>query len=278
MITCIPALWALFFPANYYYQDSFIVNTQYGFLSQISVLSIHVSDTITHDSVFHFLNDKLGLAVEYYPEKWGERKYAGLYAGNMYLEPCGPFRGFKYPKDKFKAVYYGLNCESQIKPDSIERFLLRQNINYKRTGSIQITDSMITGNNLFFNIVTRKDSGRLKEFSQPQQANSHSLHPQIMGIKEIWIGIDNQNSFEKWNDLLYPFRVSFNDTWKINKDQTIRFVKSEVIEIKAIVFRVRSLPEVKQYLSRCNLLDYSEDGLTRINSSRTFGLIMYFSE
>jgi hypothetical protein len=38
-------------------------------LSRISVLSIHVSDTVVHDSVFHFLTDKLGLAVEYYPKQ-----------------------------------------------------------------------------------------------------------------------------------------------------------------------------------------------------------------
>ena len=40
--------------------------------------------------------------------------------------------------------------------------------------------------------------------------------------------------------------------WKINEDQSIRFVKSVKAGVKAVVFKVRSLEEAGRYLKEKN--------------------------
>ena len=99
-------------------------------ISRISVLSIHVCDTIVHDSVFHYLTEQIGLPVEYYPLRLGDRKYAGVYTGNMFLEPCGPYVNFRYADDNFKAAFYGLNCESEKSLSALEQDLMEKKISY----------------------------------------------------------------------------------------------------------------------------------------------------
>jgi len=74
--------------------------------SRFHTLSIHVRDTVTHDSVFHFFVDKLNLPVYYFPVKAGTRKYAGVYAGNLVLEPCGPYTEFEYASDSSPGRRY----------------------------------------------------------------------------------------------------------------------------------------------------------------------------
>src|ERR1700690_3283719 len=82
-------------------------------VSKIALLSIHVSSAAIHDSVYHLLTDKLGLSVDYYPLTYAERRYTAVYAGNLYLEPCGPFTNFTYASKNFKAIFFGLNCGSK---------------------------------------------------------------------------------------------------------------------------------------------------------------------
>ena len=88
-----------------------VVHKTNPIFSGIHTLSIHVRDTITHDSVFHFLVDKLKLPVYYNPVRYGKRKYVGLYAGNLVLEPCGPYSNFSYASDVFRAIFFGLTFE-----------------------------------------------------------------------------------------------------------------------------------------------------------------------
>lgn len=75
--------------------------------SGLHTLSIHIQDPVNHDSVFHFLTDKLQLPVYYHPLAFGERKYAGVFAGNLVLEPCGPYTQFNYATSDFKAIFSG---------------------------------------------------------------------------------------------------------------------------------------------------------------------------
>ena len=72
------------------FEESAISKPNPVFSSGLHTLSIHVKDSIVHDSVFHFLVEKLKLPIYYYPVGLNT-KYAGVYAGNLVLEPCGPY-------------------------------------------------------------------------------------------------------------------------------------------------------------------------------------------
>ena len=101
-------------------------------LSEVAVLTIHVSDTNTHEAVFQFLKDLLKLPVEYGPEMVGQRRYGAVYAGNLFIEPCGPYTNMRYPVKDFKALFFGLNCRSDHSPASITEHLDRLKIHYQK--------------------------------------------------------------------------------------------------------------------------------------------------
>ena len=80
-------------------------------ISGVHTLSVHVRDTISHDSVYQFFLHKLKLPIYYTPVKYGQTRYVGIYAGNMVLEPCGPYQNTVYATDSFRAIFYGMNFE-----------------------------------------------------------------------------------------------------------------------------------------------------------------------
>ena len=254
-------------------------------IAKISVLTIHVSDTIVHDSVFHFLSDQLGLPVEYYPVRWGDRKYAAVFAGNMFLEPCGPFTNFKYARDYFKATFYGLNCESDRTISSLEQDLIARKIIFTKNNSIVITDTAITKQNLYFGISQREVLSQIKikdEWAEDSLKvvlkNTTQNYAGIEAIKEVWIGYTGKGYAGKWNDLAKPGVISNTNIWKIRADQSIRFVKNDRMEVMGIVFKVRSLEKTRQFLMEKKLLGKSDIDFIELEPAKVFGLRVYFSE
>jgi hypothetical protein len=248
-------------------------------ISRVAVLSIHVRDTVVHDSVFHFLTDKLGLSVEYYPEKMGARRYAGVYAGNMFLEPCGPFSNFTYASNDFKAIFFCLNCESVRSYSSLAEDLTSRNLNYKQSETIQITDTTIIRQNILFYIgsgpgpnIRLEDSLR----SIMVKKNEHTLG--IERIKEIRIGYTDKYGLGKWKDLIKPSVISEKGLWKINEDQSVRLVRSRIREVNAIVFKVKSLEKAKTYLIENKLLGDIHKDEIGLDKTKTFGLLILLSE
>ena len=106
--------------------------TNGSMISAVSVLTIHVSDTNIHQSVFGLLTDALKLPVKYGPVMMGERRYAAVYAGNMFIEPCGPYSNMSYPVKDFEALFFGLNCGSDQAPSSLAKDLRRLNIPFEQ--------------------------------------------------------------------------------------------------------------------------------------------------
>jgi hypothetical protein len=248
-------------------------------LSRISVLSIHVRDTLTHDSVFHFLTDRLGLSVEYFPLKWNERKYAGVYAGNMFLEPCGPYSNFNYASNDFKAIFFGLNCESARSLTSLAEDLTQRHIEMKQDGSIEVTDTTIIKQNIYFSISSGPIQTRVNEDSlRLVLFRNNEKGPGIERIKEIRVGYTDNQSLGKWENLIRPSVISQSGLWKINEDQNIRFVKSSIREVSAIVFKVKSLEKAKNWLSVNNLTGRIFTDEIALDKSKTFGLFILFSE
>jgi len=210
-------------------------------ISRVSVLSIHVSDIAMHDSVFHFLTDKLGLPVEYYSEKYAGRRYASVYAGNMFLEPCGPYTDIAYASKDFKAIFYGLNCESARSIPSLAEELSGKSISIKQSSRILVVDTAIIKQNIYFNIspqaaVNKKHTDSL--LMKMEKNNEDNLG--IERIKEIRVGYTGDYSLERWKNFIKPSFMSKKGLWKVNDDQSIRFVKSNIKEVDAIVFKVKS--------------------------------------
>ncbi len=253
-------------------------------ISKISVLSIHVREAAVHDSVFHFLTDKLGLPVEYYPVKYEDRWYASVYTGNMFLEPCGPFVDFEYASNNFKAIFFGINCESERSASSIAEDLTSRNIGIKQTDAVQVVDSTFIRQNIYLNIA----SGIRSDVKPADSSHEDSLRREmfrvnknplgIETIKEIRVGYPGTTAFTKWQEFMKPALITPEGIWKINEDQSIRFEKSRICEVKGIVFEVKSLGKAKAWLIENHLVGNIRIDEIEMDKSKTFGLSMWFRE
>jgi len=248
-------------------------------ISKISVLSIHVGNAAVHDSLFHFLTEILRLPVEYYPETYAGRWYAGVYAGNMFLEPCGPFSNFKYTRKNFKAIFFGVNCETQRQIQALARDLVNRDITVSQKDAIQVTDTALIGHDIFLNIAPANGSGLQREDSlRSELLMKNEENAGIEAISEIRIGYAGGKTLKKWKTFIEPSIMSKEGIWKINKDQSIRFVKSTLSEVTGIVFKVKSLEEAKAWLIKNNLAAEIRADEIEMDKSKTFGLSISIRE
>ena len=251
----------------------------------LHTLSIHVRDTVTHDSVFHFLVDKLKLSVYYHPLIYGKRKYAGVYPGNLILEPCGPYTNFTYASNDFRAIFFGLTFEPFESISLTAKGLADRDIHHQVQGEGEIylqEDSALCGDNITISLIDRLDTktnDRRKLDSLRNVMNTDSESELgIEYVKEISIGYTDSSNFQKWKDLISPMKLIDNEIWKESSKLEFRFVKSDIKEVLSITFKVRSLEKARLYLLKNNLFGSYADNKIQLNKAQTFGLSMYLTE
>ena len=140
-------------------------------------------------------------------------------------------------------------------------------------------DTSIIRQNIYFNIASVSGDNKKTEDSLRSVMQMKNKNPLgIESIKEIRIGYTGKDYLEKWADLVKPSVISKTGLWKINDDQSVRFVSSNIREVKSIVFKVRSLNKAKTWLKENQLLGDNYGAETGLDISKTFGLIIFLSE
>lgn len=259
------------------------VSTQEKVFSGLHTLSIHVQDTLVHDSVFHFLADIINLPVYYYSETHRLRKYAGVYAGNIVLEPCGPYTEFTYANSDFTAIFFGLTFEPFSTLVESGKILSEKGIKYETGGPTFIypRDSLLTGENITLSLMDKPDKVQDRRKLDSLGILLRSNPDNKLGIEyvsEIRLGYKNSSDLGRWNDLISPDKMTNQNVWKGSRMPEMRFIKSNIKEVMGITFKVRSLNDAKQYLTEKGLLAESNDTIATIKSEMAFGLELYFSE
>lgn len=275
--------------------------------SGLHTLSIHVRDTITHDSVFHFLVDKLKLPVYYYPVTYGKRKWGGVYAGNLVLEPCGPYTNYLYGSKSFRAIFFGLTFEPFESISLSAMGLTDRKINHQ-TGDTYIylqKDSALCGDNITISFMDRglikimdkriMDSLRYvmnadtekkyKVFERiddeiPNNFTSVNYYNElgIEYVKDICIGYKDISNLQKWKELISPFELIDKEIWKESNLLKFHIIKSNIKEVQSITFKVKSLEIAKQYLVKNNLFGNFVDNKIQLDKAQAFGLSIYLTE
>lgn len=258
------------------------IHPEKSLFSRLHTLSIHIKDPIIHDSVFHFLKDKLQLPVYYDPMALGERKYAGIFAGNLVLEPCGPYTQFNYKTD-FKAIFFGLNFETNDSISSVAKVLENLNMKHEIHGDeyIYLPDTEVSGENSFIGIYNwhekEKDHAKLDSLRSVMNSNIES-DLGIEYVKEILIGYAHDSNLNQWKELICPSELKPGNVWELNKEMNFRFIRGSIKEVKGIIFKVKSLPNAKSYLKEKGLLGTEQNGTIAIDPKKSFGLSIYFTE
>jgi hypothetical protein len=251
-------------------------------IARLQTLSIHVRDTITHDSVFHFLAEKLELPVYFYPTR-GQRKWAGVYAGNLVLEPCGPYSNISYASNDFRAIFFGLTFETFKSTDLASVDLTGRKIEHKITGekSISLAENIICGENITVNLMDKSDTyiDRVKMDSlRNYMVKNNGNELGIENVKEIQIGYKDSDILQKWKDFIFPSLLMNNEIWRGSENLEYHFIKDNIREVKGITFKVRSLENAKRYLMRNNLIGPVSNSKIELDKSKTFGLSIFLSE
>jgi hypothetical protein len=256
--------------------------TNDGIVSQVSVLTIHVSDTNIHDTVFHFLTDVLKLPVDYYPVMLGQRRYAAVYAGNLFIEPCGPYSDMHYPTKEFKALFFGLNCSSDRSPAAIGAGLRRLNLAFEQDGpgTFRIQDASIA-EGIYFAVSSKVEDQRAEEKEASLRSAMSANNRDELGleyVKEIWLGFPEPANLQAWREVLGASSGIDGTLWKLSKHQSLRFVKSQVRGVRGIVFKVRALEAAGRYLKQTKCYGRMVDGRIELDKNRTCGLTISLTE
>ncbi len=263
-------------------------------ISKVALLSIHVTSIELHDSVYHFLTDKLGLPVDYYPLIYAGRRYCAVHVGNLYLEPCGPFTTFTYASKNFKAIFFGLNCGSDRSLSSVTEELKAKRINIKEGDVIEVTDSSLIRPNIYFaiaakatpeisddslhTVMLKKKNDRREDSLRSVLSKNNRDALGIEKVKEIRVGYKDNAGLKKWKELIKPSVLSNDGVWKLNEGPPVRFVKSDIREVNSIVIKVKSLKKAQSYLLTNNLPFSAGKNEISLDKSRTFGLSILFAE
>ena len=247
-------------------------------VSGIHTLSIHVGDTISHDLVYQFFLHKLLLPTFYAPVKIAQRKYVGIYAGNMVLEPCGPYRNTDYASDDFRAIFYGLNLEVTNSLNICEQALEMRSIRHQvNLGSIYIKDSVLCNENIFTALYEVNDKQKRDSLQNVLRIQAKS-NPGIEYIKEITVGYKNELYFQKWKEYLFPLEFGNNNICQINDSLQLYFSKGKINEIKAVTFKVKSLAKTEQYFMEKQISSTASGNKIYLDPTHSFGLSMYFTD
>lgn len=247
-------------------------------ITGVHTLSVHVRDTILQDSVYQFFLSKLKLPIYYTPVKYGQKKYAGIYSGNMVLEPCGPYQNIDYASDSFKAIFFGINFEVYESLAVSEQALLMRGIKHQvNIGSIYVRDSILCNENIFTALYEVRDK-KVRDSLRNSLISNVENKPSIEYINEIFIGYKEKMNLLKWKDFLDPLEIGKNGICQINDSLKLHFSKGDVNEVKGITFKVNSLEKAKQYLIKNNLFGSVSNKKIKLNQRQSYGLSIYFTD
>ncbi|MBA7682506.1 hypothetical protein ES703_90856 [subsurface metagenome] len=226
--------------------------------TKIHTVSIHVKDHTVHDAVYRFLKDDLQLPVVYIPVMYGERKYAGLWAGNLVLEPCGPYSNITYATPDFTAMFCGITFESYKSSMQSATQLVQRGIKHEPPYAfVIISDPNLCGQNLIVSIMDNpgRDQEQAKHDVLTSQFRDNQGGPLgILYVEEIHVGCTDEQNLDKWKTFLAPISQLDQRRWRLGNGPAIRLVKSGLKEINAVVFRVASLESAVRYLKTKKML------------------------
>jgi hypothetical protein len=259
-------------------------------VSQLHVLSIHVKDHATFDTVFRLCRDVLKLPRVYgelsKPGDPNQRLYAGFSVGNAYLEPCGP-----YPDDapfslEQPARFHGLTFSPATTIADAAEALEERSIPHSGVLAggqlpyfVYVQDPLLTGQRLalsLWEIQNTNDAANLQFLrSALDQAKGGSLG--VQRLDEVRIGFPDKAILDQWRKLLAPASGE-GDVWFLGQGPALHFVPGNDTQPMSIVLRVESLKRAKDALNGNNLSFEAIADQIELGTAGTSGLRIILRE
>jgi hypothetical protein len=259
-------------------------------VSQVHVVSVHVQDQATFDSVFLFFRDTIKLPLIYgevsTPETRGQTLYAGFSVGNAYIEPCGPYKSDAPFSAGQPARFHGLTFApaTSIAEDANE--LGRRSISHSQVLGrwtmprfVYVTDALLTDRKQavsIWEIQNEDDRANLRFLSPPlEEAQGGALG--VKSIAEVRIEYPNKECLTQWGNFLAPAKRE-GDAWFVGGGPVLRFVPGAETQIESIVLKVESLDKAKAVLSQGNLIGDQAPDSIELDPAKVWGLRIILKE
>lgn len=255
--------------------------------SRIHTVSIHVKDFHTFNSAFHFLSDDLKL-----PMKWGQewtpgikakQMYAGFWAGNICIEPCGPYDTDEFENDA-TAMFFAITfLPFESSNTSARELEMRGLTNNGEKVFLSVTDPHLSSGNCGVCIMDvgpenrRKDNAREAEL-QIEFASAQGGPLGLIGVEEVLVRYTCDEGRRRWERLLEPVRPNTENLWRLGDSPAIRLIKDSRTGLAGVVWKVRSLATATRVLKERGMLGKVQDRQVQIVEAKTCGLTIFLRE
>jgi hypothetical protein len=247
-------------------------------VSRLHTLSIHVRSHAVHGSVYALLSEVLQLPPTYDPVMYGKRKYAAVQAGNLCLEPCGPYPEHLYLSTDFEGMFYGLTFEPYESVLASARELDRRGIRHGTpTQSLRIIDRDLSAPNVTVGI-GEKENREARNGRAAKLAVQEGGPIGLICVEEILIGYSDNDNLKKWIDLITPAKHEGRNVYRLSDGLALRFVKHDSKQVLGIAIKVRSLGRATAFLKKNALLGRVGPNKAELDPFKIHGLHIVLSE
>lgn len=234
-------------------------------VSHVYWITLHAREVSVYDSLHRLFIEELQIPYLFDTETYGSRRYFAIHAGNVILEPCGPFEFHesfgpdvktRFNTLAFRPLKSALASAERLKGQGFD-ITVRD-----KDELLNLTVDEISTEFLPVNI------SKSEEVNQRDKAIIDSLGAALIRreggplgleyMEEIHLGYNAEKYLEKWQEFLHPLEHQ-EHLWYLSRKPNIRFIRSERAEIVALVFKVNSLEQAAQFLQVRGLLGECTD-------------------
>jgi hypothetical protein len=241
-------------------------------VSRLHTLSIHVRSAAVHDALHTLLAETLQLPRTYEPVAYGERRYVAVWAGNVALEPCGPYPPESYLSLDFEAMFYGLTFAPWESAGASTSALDARGIGHATpTDTVRIEDEDLSAPNVYVGIGWGLEDERLRAARVAFEARQGGPLG-LVRVQEIRIGVSDEANLRAWVAFLRPHERLGEKAFKVADGPVLRFVENDAKQVLGISLKVRSLDHAVTFLKARELLGEVAHGTAELDHAWTHGL------
>jgi len=229
----------------------------------LHTVSIHVDSVETYNAVYRLLIDEYRWPKLYgsvlSPDMRDKRNYAGIWAGNLCLEICGPYPS-EFREGDATARLHGLTFRPYESAAKSADELARRQVGVRGPyawGTKENPMHFVLLNDAalirpLFAVSIMEVTGRRTEEAVYDKARAALAASRggpfgLRSVREIRVTYENEAALAKWREFLNVSSVDGAARWSGGRGPALHFVKGPRNGIDAVVLDSASLPDGKTY-------------------------------
>jgi len=238
---------------------------------------------------YDFLTKELQLPIAWPYQEYDGFATGGVSAGNVNLEALV----FNPARIDTPSKIIGIAFEPAGSTDQILEKLDKRQINHSQPEPFEMGSGekksklwttmrlpdMLSGSLIFFCEYHFFNPSERRVNLHKKLEKIHGGPLRIDHLSEIVIKVkDMTSALKQWKNLLAPHQLNERNLFLIGKGPAIRFIKGEKDYIASLKFKVKSINEARDFLSKKSLLGEVDGSTIKTNSAKFWEILFEFSE